>query len=483
MAASNAQSADFQSFYNTINGDQVSGAEVRYGVNPSTGAEIDAGVPVATRNDVDKAVHAAIQASKGWYKGYSLDDRRQKLKTYAEVVKQYKGELAAILTREHGMPIWLAERDVLEGAKWLSGIADVPFKHHRKKTYQDDIGTEQHATLSYTPLGVVVAIVPWNFPMQIACGKIACAVLTGNSVIVKPSPQAPYTILKVVELASTIFPPGVIQALNGTDELGQWLTEHEGVDKISFTGSTAVGKKIMQSASQSMKRLTLELGGNDVAVICPDVDVAATAQQILTLGVLNSGQICMAPQRLYVHESIYAAFLEAAVQFANSVQAIDGAHGAFLGPVQNKQQYDRLRDLIAAIPREGGRIASNVAEFPETGGFLISPVIVDQPADDSRVVREERFGPIIALLKWSDENEVIDRINSSRSGLGASVWSKDTDRATRVAASLEAGNIWINRHMEVTPRLPFGGLKESGLGLEWGAKGLEEYCNLRTLFF
>ncbi|KAL4963996.1 Aldehyde/histidinol dehydrogenase [Aspergillus stella-maris] len=435
MAASNAQSADFQSFYNTINGDQVSGAEVRYGVNPSTGAEIDAGVPVATRNDVDKAVHAATQASKGWYKGYSLDDRRQNLKTYAEVVKQYKGELAAILTREHGMP----------------------------KTYQDDIGTEQHATLSYTPLGVVVAIVPWNFPMQIACGKIACAVLTGNSVIVKPSPQAPYTILKVVELASTIFPPGVIQALNGTDELGQWLTEHEGVDKISFTGSTAVGKKIMQSASQSMKRLTLELGGNDVAVICPDVDIAATVQQILTLGVLNSGQICMAPQRLYVHESIYAAFLEAAVQFANSVQAIDGVHGAFLGPVQNKQQYDRLRDLIAAIPREGGRIASNVAEFPETGGFLINPVIVDQPADDSRVVREERFGLIIALLKWSDENEVIDRINSSRSGLGASVWSKDTDRATRVAVSLEAGNIWINRHMEVTPRLPFGGLKESTL--------------------
>ncbi|KAL4789186.1 Aldehyde/histidinol dehydrogenase [Aspergillus venezuelensis] len=476
------QTPNFSSFYNTINGQRVSSSSVRYGVNPSTGKEIEVGVPIATRDDVDNAVRSASIASKKWFKEYSLSERRQKLKAYAEVVRQHKRELAAILTREHGMPIWLAERDVLEGAKWLSGTADIPFEHTRRQTYQDDASADQTATLSYIPLGVVVAIVPWNFPMQIACGKIACAVLTGNSAIVKPSPQAPYTILKTVELAGDLFPAGVIQALNGDDALGGWLTGHEGVDKISFTGSTGVGRKIMQGASVSMKRLTLELGGNDAAIICPDVDVAATSQQILTLGFLNSGQICMAPQRLYVHESIHPAFLNAAVQFANSVQAIDGAHSGFIGPVQNKQQYDRLRDLITSIPQEGGRIASNVPEFAQSGGFFINPVVVDQPADDSRVVREERFGPIVVLLKWSQESEVIDRINSGRSGLGASVWSKDVDRATRIAGLLEAGNIWVNRHMEVTPRLPFGGLKESGLGLEWGEKGLEEYCNLRTLF-
>jgi len=372
-----------------------------------------------------------------------------------------------------------ADQEVEFAALWLAGpcslelpaeiVEDTPEK--LVKTY-------------YTPLGVAVGIVPWNFPIMLLCGKIAPAVLTGNTIIIKPSPFTPYCGIKIVELAQQFFPPGVVQVLSGDDNLGPWLTAHPGIDKISFTGSTATGKRVMESASKNLTRVTLELGGNDAAIICPDVDIAAVAPQIATFAFMNSGQICIAIKRIYVHKDIYAAFRDALVQFVESLRVGSGdVEGVFLGPVQNKLQYDRVVAFLDDVRERGQKVATGGEVIhTEKNGLFIQPTVVDNPPDDSKIVVEEPFGPIVPLLEWSEEDEVIDRANDTDMGLGASVWTKDLDRALRIGQSLEAGSVWINEHVGPTPLAAFGGHKKSGIGREWGVGGLRDYCNTQTVF-
>ncbi|EXL68574.1 aldehyde dehydrogenase (NAD+) [Fusarium oxysporum f. sp. conglutinans race 2 54008] len=334
----------------------------------------------------------------------------------------------------------------------------------------------------YVPIGVVGAIIPWNFPFLLAASKITPALLTGNVVIIKPSPFTPYCGLKLVELAQQFFPPGVVQSLSGDDRLGPWLTSHPGIDKISFTGSSTTGKLVLQSAAGTLKRVTLELGGNDPAIIFPDVDVDKVAEKVALYSFLNSGQICIALKRIYVHESIYEQFRDAMVKHIKTYTLGDGSQeGISHGPVQNSMQYEKVKTFFEDIEKQGWKVATGGKIDPSPGYFII-PTVIDRPPEDSRIVVEEPFGPIVPLLSWKDEEDVIARANNSPMGLGASIWCNDLKKAEKVAREMQAGSVWINTHFDLSPMAPFGGHKESGLGVEWGTNGLKELCNVQTLF-
>ncbi|KAM0331286.1 hypothetical protein ACHAQA_002956 [Verticillium albo-atrum] len=275
-------------------------------------------------------------------------------------------------------------------------------------------------------------------------------------------------------LRSLDFYAGVLQALNGGPELGPMICDHPGIQKISFTGSTATGKKIMASASSKLKDITLELGGNSASIICPDVDVDIAAPQVALGSFFNSGQLCVASKRIYVHEDIYEAFLKKLVDTVGSWKVgPPSAEGVMLGPVQNEMQYNIVKSIFEDTARNGYKFAlGGLQKSPDDSNFLISPAIVDCPPDSSVVVRQEAFGPIVPVLKWSNEAELMPRVNDTSSGLGGAVWSKDLVRAHRIASQIEAGTVWINSFEKPVPQAYLAGHKESGVGGEGGKQGL-----------
>lgn len=466
---------DFTTFHNVINGKLGCSSQTRHGINPAT-KQPNAEVPVTTLDDVDDAVAAARAAFKIWCKT-SIDERVAALNAFAAALLGYKDEFARLMTIEQGKTLDLATMEIMASYAWLTETAKLELP---EEVMEDN---ENRTVITrYTPLGVVGAIVPWNFPLHLAIAKVAPAVYTGNTIIVKPSPFTPYCGLKAMELAQQFFPPGVIQVLSGDDKLGPWLTAHQGIDKISFTGSVTTGKKVMESASMTLKRVTLELGGNDAAIVCKSVDIKKIAPSVGMLAVLNSGQICVAVKRLYIHESIYNDFRSALVEFVNSLKVGNGLEeGVVLGPIQNSVQYDRVQGFFDDVEKENMKIAVG-GRAANSKGYFINPTIIDNPKDDSKIVTEEPFGPIFPILSWSDEEEVITRANNSKLGLGASVWSSDLDEASRIAKRLEAGSVWVNAHAAVEPQFAFSGHKESGIGSEWGVVGLKSFCNTQTLY-
>lgn len=380
-----------------------------------------------------------------------------------------------MLTKEQGKPLNQAAAEVGMASMWVRAIVEIEIKENVIEE-KDDLKIVQR----HVPMGVACAIVPWNSPVLLAMGKIVSAVYTGNAVIVKPSPFTPYCNLKLVELATRFFSPGVVQCLSGDDTLGPMLTDHPGIDKISFTGSIATGKRVMASCAKTLKRVTLELGGNDPAIICDDVDIDAIIPKIGIASYLCSSQICMIIKRVYVHEKIYHAFLDKLIAFVKTLKVGDGTEAdVFFGPVQNKMQFEKAKELFSSITTEklnavlGGSIE-------DSHGYYIHPTIIDNPPESSRVVQEEPFAPIIPIMKWSDEDDIIAKANALETGLGASVWSKDFERATRIADQLQAGSVWVNSHFDVSAKAPFGGHKQSGIGVEWGLTGLLGYCNSQT---
>ncbi|KAH8660218.1 Aldehyde/histidinol dehydrogenase [Xylariales sp. PMI_506] len=478
MAVDKAPSKlDMEKFANIING-QVSTTEaVRHGINPANKERLYAS-PVSTKDDVEAAVQAARRAFKSWRKT-TVEHRKKQLGAFAAELMAHQAELSRLLTLEQGKPTLFAEQEIQFGAFWLTGTCalDLP-----TVIVQDT--ADKCIETRYTPLGVVVGIVPWNFPVMLLCGKLAPAILTGNCIIIKPSPFTPYCGIKVVQLAQRFFPPGVVQVLSGDDNLGPWLTEHPGIDKISFTGSTATGKRVMQSASKNLTRVTLELGGNDAAIICSDVDVREVVPQIANAAFMNSGQICIALKRIYVHQDIYGEFRDTFVKYVSSLKVGNGVdEGTFIGPVQNQRQYERVKEFLDDIQKNnqtlllGGDVGESISN-----GFFIKPTIVDSPPDESMVVAEEPFGPVVPLMTWSNVEEVIERVNNSDMGLGASVWSKSTKLARQIGEELDVGSVWINQHLGIQPIAAFGGHKKSGIGCEWGVDGLKGFCNTQTIF-
>ncbi|MFM2372901.1 MAG: hypothetical protein RIS85_2623 [Pseudomonadota bacterium] len=339
----------------------------------------------------------------------------------------------------------------------------------------------QRSITRHVPLGVVGAIVPWNFPILLAIWKIGPALLAGNTMVLKPSPLTPLATLRLGELLRGVLPPGVLNVISGADQLGPWMTAHSGIDKISFTGSTATGRRVMAGAAANLKRLTLELGGNDAAIVLDDVDVEAIAEPLFWAAFKNSGQVCVAAKRVYVHAKVYAALAARLRDIALAVTMGDGTHdGVVLGPVQNRAQFVRVRSLIEDSRAAGHRFLVG-GELPDGPGFFVPVTIVDNPPHDSRVVQEEAFGPVLPLIRFNDVEEAIAMANASEFGLGGSVWSSDPVRAQAVAERMETGTVWINSAQNLTPYAAFAGAKQSGLGTENGIDGILEFTTPHTI--
>ncbi|KAI0816302.1 aldehyde dehydrogenase [Xylaria sp. FL0064] len=468
---------NFTTFKNVIDGELSSTNQTRRTVNPST-LEPNPEVPVSTQHDVDRAVAAAQNAAGAWAL-VPWSERVTAIAAFADALEAHAAEFTHIQIQEMGLPLTLTQFDIQITLKIIRDIL--------KFSLPDNVVEETpegRVVERYTPIGVGVGIVPWNGPVILACMKIVPALLTGNVLILKPSPHAPYCVLKLAELGLRFFPRGVLQALSGEDDLGPWLTAHPGVGKVSFTGSCSIGKKVMQACSAHMKRVSTELGGNDAAIVCGDVDPAIVAQKIMTVALARSGQFCMAIKRIYVHESVYDAVLAELVKcFENAKVGNPFEEDTYVGPISNRPQYERVKELLAYVEKSKLDAMPKYTEpIDGLGGLFIRPILVNNPPEDSRVVVEEAFGPIVPVMKWSKEEEVIQRANNTDFGLGASVWSRDLIQAGRIVGKLQAGNMFINTHGEVQGTNAFGGFKHSGIGTNVGIDGLKGWCNVQSLY-
>ena len=452
-----------------------SGREV---LDPATG-EVVGSVHESTTAELDDAVAAARAAQPEWAR-LGHEKRSEYLHKAADAVEGNAEALAELLSREQGKPVKNGPNAAFEVggcSAWLRASADFPLEP--EVLVDDESG---YAEMEYLPLGVVGAIGPWNWPMMITVWQVAASLRMGNTVVVKPSEYTPLSVLGLVHVLNQTLPEDVLRVVPGGGEVGKALSTHSGVDKIMFTGSTRTGQAVMRSAADGLARLTLELGGNDAGVVLPDVDARAVAGDLFWGAFINTGQTCAALKRLYVHEDVYEEVCEALVEVARQMPMGNGREEQnVLGPLQNKQQYDIVAGLVEDAKKGGGRVLMGgdpVAEQP--GYFYPTTIIADLP-NDNPLVTQEQFGPALPVIRYSAVDEAVAMANALDVGLGASVWSSDRDAAMDVARRLEAGTVWINKHGAVDPRIPFGGVKKSGFGLEFGVEGLKSVAASRVI--
>jgi acyl-CoA reductase-like NAD-dependent aldehyde dehydrogenase len=457
-------------------GGELEGSEALFEViDPATGRAF-ASCPDASRAQLDRAVQAARAAFPAW-SALDFVERRAALARFAEALRAAADRIAPILTREQGKPLADARNEAIFAAHHIDGLSTLALGD---ELLRDD--GQVRVELRHRPLGVVGGIAPWNFPVVLGMHKVAQALYTGNTLVLKPSPYTPLSTLLIAELAADLFPAGVLNILAGGNDLGRWMTEHPGIDKISFTGSVATGKHVLASASGTLKRVTLELGGNDAAIVLEDADLDLAAAGLFRSAFYNAGQICMAVKRVYVHEAVADALAEKLVALAGAYRVGPGtAEGVQMGPIQNAMQYGKVRALLedtAARPSAklliGGRPL-------EREGYFIPPTLVEGLTDDAPLVAEEQFGPVLPLLRFRDEEEAVARANATRFGLSASVWTRDVERGAALAGRLEAGSVAVNQHGGNQSDVPFGGAKESGYGREHGVMGLRSYMEPQVI--
>ncbi|EXJ82739.1 hypothetical protein A1O3_06554 [Capronia epimyces CBS 606.96] len=475
MAPSKLETISFTAFSNIIDG-QLRGSKGHYhGIDPTT-KQANWDVPIATADDVEDAVAAANRAHAEW-KASTWEYRTERIARFKDAWEAYEEELTNLLLKETGKPRQFGSAEIKSASQFIEW--HVGLKEPKGETYDFPDKKIDH---KFVPLGVAAAICPWNFPLLLSLGKVLPAVQMGNAIIVKPSPFTPYTALKMVEIANRVFPPGLVQALGGDDKLGPALVDHPDIHKISFTGSIATGKKVMAAAAKTVKRVTLEMGGNDPAIVLPDADIAKAAPMVAMGAFFNTSQVCIASKRIYVHSSQYEAFLEALINVAKTLKVgTPDEEGVMLGPIQNSMQYEKVKGFFRDAQDQGYKFALGAGQVPETQGYFIHPTIIDNPPDDSLIVTEEPFGPIVPVQKYDDIDEAIRRANNSRAGLGATVFGKDPQLLQRVADQLEAGSVWINSYPAAGPQAQFGGVKESGIGTEFGTMGILAYANVKAV--
>ena len=456
-----------------IGGELVGGDATMDVINPATG-EAFTSVPRASEAQADEAIAAAKAAQPGWA-AVPFAERQAKLNELADAIAARAEDFARILTTEQGKPTAEAMGEVA----WTEGF----LRHYATLELPDRIIQDDdsgYIAVKHRPLGVVVGIIAWNFPLLVACWKIGPAVLAGNSIVLKPAPTTPVTALMLGEVCKDIFPAGVVNIIADANDLGPHLTSHPDVAKVGFTGSTATGKRIMGSTADTLKRVTLELGGNDPAIVLEDVDVRETAQQIFNNAFVNCGQVCLAVKRAYVHEDIYDAMCEELARLAQEAVVDDGLRqGTQIGPIQNKAQYEKVQGFLETAKRDGKVIAGG--EVMEKGGYFVRPTVVRDVKDGDQIVDEEQFGPILPVISFSSDEDVIARANASEYGLGGSVWSSNVARASAIAERIESGQVWVNQHMAIGPHIPMAGFKNSGLGVEQSVEGLAEYTQVQVV--
>jgi acyl-CoA reductase-like NAD-dependent aldehyde dehydrogenase len=461
----------------TIGGETVTADSYVDVRNPANTEEVVGQAPVGTKEHLDKAIAAAAKAYKSWR--YSSEEERvNACNAIAGVCTEHADELAVLLTKEQGKPLGgIGSRFEMGGcAGWAgyTGSLSLP-----DKVIEDS--DERHVIQKRVPLGVVGSITPWNWPLIIAIWHIVPGIRTGNTVVIKPSPFTPLSTLRMVELFNEVLPPGLVNVVSGGDELGAELTTHEGIDKIVFTGSIATGKKVMASAAEGVTPVTLELGGNDAGIMLPGEDPAKFAEGLFFGSMINSGQTCGALKRLYVHEDDLDATVAALSGFAANIPMGDGMdEGSILGPLQNERQFKRVIELVEDAKANGGTC---VTGGEPTGGpnYFYPVTFVTGISDGVRLVDEEQFGPVLPIITYTDIDDAIERANALDFGLDASVWGSDADECARVAARLEAGTVFINKHAEIQPHVPFGGIKCSGLGVEFAEEGLAAYTSIKII--
>ncbi|MGQ0844027.1 MAG: aldehyde dehydrogenase family protein, partial [Sporichthyaceae bacterium] len=467
----------------SINGKLVDGPSTIDVLNPATD-EVVGKAPAASAEQMEEAIAAARAAFPAWA-ALSWEERSGYIQRYADALEAQAGDLAKLLTMEQGKPLKTPAGRVggeVETGAAIFWVREVGLRQLKNEVIED---TDEHTVeIHRTPLGVVGAILPWNFPVLLGLWKVAPCLITGNTMILKPAPTTPLTSLRFGEIAQEIFPPGVLNIVSGGNELGQQLTEHPNIDKISFTGSTATGKKIMASSAGTLKRVTLELGGNDPAIVLPGTEVTDELVKTLFEGAFgNSGQWCIAVKRVYVHDSIYDTFRDKFVALAKAAKVGNGLEeGVDFGPIQNKMQYGKLQDMFADVEKNGYNVPVGGKIDESLPGNFVPLTVVDNPPHDSRIVQEEPFGPIVPLIKYSDVEDAIAKANDTRYGLGGSVWGPPAE-ANAVALRLETGTVWVNEIHVHGIDIPFGGHKESGMGVENGEEGLSEFTNTKTLMF
>lgn len=456
-----------------INGQLVDGDATLEVINPATEEPV-AVCARASKAQLDQAVAAAKAAFPAW-SATPIDERRKALLAIADVIQNNLPDFARLLTQEQGKPLQDAMGEIFGTAAFFRYFASLDLS---PKVIQDD--ATSRVEIRRRPLGVVGAIVPWNFPMILMAFKVPAALLAGNTVILKPAPTTPLTALKLGALIKDILPPGVLNIITDANDLGGEMTKHPDIRKISFTGSTETGKRVMASAADALKRVSLELGGNDALIVLDDVDPKETAPKVYGAAMQNAGQVCIAAKRIYVHESIYDAMCDELAKLAKEAVVGDGLQqGTQMGPLQNKQQFEKVLGFIESAKKDGKIIAGGNRKGDK--GYFIEPTVVRDITDGTKLVDEEQFGPVMPVIKYSDPAEAIARANASIYGLGGSIWAKDSDKAWSLAEQMESGSVWVNKHADLQPHLPFGGSKFSGVGVELGEEGLKEFTQIQTL--
>jgi len=461
----------------TIAGKTVPASEYREIRNPANTDEVVGLAPVGNLQHLEAAVDAAVSAFTSW-RHSSSQEREAACMTIAQVIADNSAELQELLTREQGKPLkgLGSEFEVGGCVGWAQYTASLDLP---PTVIQEN---EQGSIVMYRePIGVVGSITPWNWPLLIAIWHVVPAIRTGNTVVLKPSPFTPLSTLRMFELIAQALPAGLVNVVSGDDQLGAAISNHPKISKVVFTGSIATGKKIMASAADTLKTLTLELGGNDAAILLDDAVPEKCVEGLFWGSMINSGQTCGAIKRLYVHESIYERTGASLAAMAGQIPMGDGMDtGNVLGPLQNERQFKRVLELIEDAKANGARI---LCGGKPAGGknYLLPVTFVADIKDGSRLVDEEQFGPVLPIISYSNLEDAIRSANALEFGLGASVWGTDPQRTKAVAARLEAGTVYINKHAEIAPNVPFGGIKCSGIGVEFGLEGLAAYTTIKIV--
>ncbi|ROZ78066.1 aldehyde dehydrogenase family protein [Ramlibacter sp. WS9] len=458
----------------SIDGELVTASATLEVIDPATAAPF-ATVPDCSREQLESAVKAAQRAFTKWG-AEPFEERRRLVNAFIEAVVADVETLASLITHEQGKPLAKAKSEINSAVFFSRGYAALDLAPQVLR----DTAT-QRVELRRRPLGVVGAITAWNYPVLLAMWKIVPAVLAGNTVVLKPSPYTPLATLRLGELAQKVFPRGVVNVVSGGNALGAWMTEHPGIRKIAFTGSGPTGKRIMASAAGNLKRLTLELGGNDAGIVLADADPAKVAADLFWAKFSNCGQVCAALKRMYVHRSVYAKVCEELVKFAATVKIGNGMEeGMDIGPIQNKAQYDLVHAMVDEALEAGAEVLYR-SPVPAGPGLFLPITILTNVTPAMRVVKEEVFGPVLTITPYDDEEDALRWANETEYGLGGSVWGSDIEHAAGLAARLDSGGAWVNQHPAMGPDIPFGGVKGSGLGVELGQLGLEEYTSVQVL--
>jgi len=455
-----------------IDGELVAGDYTLDVVNPATG-EVFATVARASRRQAEAAIEAAKRAQPAW-DALGWDARSDLLKALADAVEERRQDFIDTMVAEQGKPRVEAAQEVDYSIAFIRHFAGL-------RLPEKDIRMQGgRVELRHRPLGVVAGISPWNFPLLIPAAKIAPALVTGNTMVMKPAPTTPILTLMLGELAAAILPAGVLNVITDQNDLGDLLTSHPDIAKVTFTGSTATGRRIMASAAPTLKRLTLELGGNDAAIVLEDVNVEETAERIFNAAFFNTGQACLAIKRVYVADTIYDAFSEAIARRAREAVVGPGNDPASrFGPLQNRQQFEKAKYFLEVARRDGHIIAGgSTIDGP---GYFVRPTVVRDINDSSELVAQEQFCPILPIVGVADGEEALTLANHSDFGLGGSVWSGDPARAKELAQRMQSGTVWVNQHLNFGPDVPLAGAKQSGIGVEWTELGLAEFCQVNVI--